>query len=61
MFGGAGGYKISTAYSDDSSRDPGFGSLKITQGSKTVTDWGATRTSKWADKIFADGEEGVKL
>lgn len=60
-FGGKGGYNVATAYSDDSSDDPGFGSLRITRNGQKVVDWGDTRTSKWADRIFADGEEGAKM
>lgn len=61
LFGGKGGFGVTTAYSDDSSDDPGFGSLRITRDGKKVVDWGDTRTSKWADKIFADGEEGARM
>jgi hypothetical protein len=61
IFGGAGGYDVMTAYSDDSSDDPGFGSLRVRRGGQNVLDWENGRTSKWAPKIFADGEEGWKM
>jgi len=60
-FGQDGGYSVMTAYSDDSSDDPGFGSLRITRAGEKVRDWEDDRTSKWAPGIFADGEEGWKL
>ncbi|SFU81606.1 hypothetical protein SAMN04489707_102348 [Paenacidovorax caeni] len=60
-FGQDGGYNVMTAYSDDSSDDPGFGSLRITRAGEKVRDWEDDRTSKWAPGIFADGEEGWKL
>ena len=60
-FGRDGGYNVMTAYSDDSSDDPGFGSLRITRAGEKVRDWEDDRTSKWAPGIFADGEEGWKL
>lgn len=61
IFGGSGGYDVMTAYSDDSSEDPGFGSLRVRRGGQNVLDWEDGRTSKWAPKIFADGEEGWKM
>lgn len=60
-FGRDGGYSVMTAYSDDSSEDPGFGSLRITRDGQKIRDWEDDRTSKWAPGIFADGEEGWKL
>ncbi len=60
-FGKKGGYAVMTGYSDDSSDDPGFGSFRVTQDGKKVKDWEDGRTSKWAPKIFADGEEGWKM
>ena len=59
-FGKEAGYSLFTAYSDDSSDDPGFGALRISKGDKTVLDWEDQRTSKWAPRIFKDGEEGWK-
>ncbi len=60
-FGKDGGYSVMTAYSDDSSDDPGFGSLRITRDGQKIRDWEDDRYSKWAPGIFADGEEGWKL
>ena len=60
-FGGKGGYGVMTAYSDDDSEDPGFGSLRISRNGQSLRDWEDERTSKWAPKIFADGEEGWKM
>ena len=61
LFGGVGGFRVRTAYSDDSSEDPGFGSLRIERDGQKVVDWEDTRTSRWAARIFADGEEGWKM
>lgn len=60
-FGKGGGYSVMTAYSDDSSDDPGFGSLRITRDGQKIRDWEDDRYSKWAPGIFADGEEGWKM
>ncbi len=60
-FGKEAGYSLFTAYSDDSSDDPGFGALRIERDGKKVIDWEDQRTSRWAPRIFADGEEGWKL
>lgn len=60
-FGGKGGYQVSTAYADDSSKDPSFGSFRISKDGKSIVDWNDTRADKWAPRNFADGEEGQKL
>ena len=60
-FGNKAGYSIYTAFADDSSGDGAWGSLKIADAMGNVlTDWEQSRSSKWAPKTFADGEEGYK-
>lgn len=61
LAGGKGGFKVRTAYSDDSSDDPGFGSLRIERDGRKIVDWEDTRTSRWAARVFADGEEGARM
>lgn len=60
-FGKTAGYSVATAFADDSSKDGAWGSLKIMDelGNKLV-DWADSRSSKWAPREFADGEEGYK-
>lgn len=56
-----GGYRVLTAFADDSSDDGAHGQLRITDASgKDLVNWEDLRTSKWAPRIFADGEEGQK-
>ena len=57
-FGKKAGYYAATAFADDSSKDGAWGSLAIKLGDKVITDWETTRTSKWAPKVFADGDKG---
>lgn len=52
---GGGNFAVTTAYADDSSKDPGQGQLRIQRDGKTITDWG----SNWS-RLFSDGESGVK-
>lgn len=59
-FGKTAGYEVATAFADDSSKDGAWGSLIIKQMGNAVLDWGSTRTSKWAPKEFANGEDGQK-
>lgn len=59
-FGQKVGYAASTAFADDSSSDGAWGGLKISKDGQKVLDWQDTRTSRWAPKEFADGEEGQK-
>lgn len=58
----AGGSKfaVNTGFADDSSKDGAFGALSILRDGLKVLDWESGRTSKWAPKTFADGEEGYK-
>ncbi|MEZ5632427.1 MAG: hypothetical protein R3F09_17190 [Burkholderiaceae bacterium] len=60
-FGKVGGYQVTTAYADDSSKDPSFAQFAVSLGGKTLVDWNRNRTDKWAPRNFADGEEGQKL
>lgn len=59
-FGKSAGYTAATAFADDSSKDGAWGALVISKGGKTLLDWAATQTDKWAPKTFADGEAGAK-
>lgn len=60
-FGKEAGYTVATAFADDSSGDGAWGSLRITDAlGNVLADWEQSRSSKWAPKTFADGEEGYK-
>lgn len=59
-FGQQAGYYAATAFADDSSKDGAWGSLIIRRDDEKVLDWADTQTSKWAPKVFADGEQGQK-
>ncbi|ADU99834.1 phage tail length tape measure family protein [Alicycliphilus denitrificans] len=59
-FGNKAGYYVATAFADDSSKDGAWGSLIVRRDGEKVLDWADTQTSKWAPKVFADGEEGQK-
>lgn len=60
-FGKEAGYTVATAFADDSSGDGAWGSLRIEDAlGNVLTDWEQSRSSKWAPKTFADGEEGYK-
>lgn len=58
-FGNKAGYSIYTAFADDSSKDGAWGSLKIADAlGNTLVNWEDTRTSRWAPKVFGNGEQG---
>lgn len=59
-FGKEAGYSVSTAIADDKSKDGAWGALVIEQMGKTVLNWQDTQASKWAPKVFSDGEAGSK-
>ncbi|UCV00300.1 tape measure protein [Acidovorax radicis] len=59
-FGKKAGYFAATAFADDSSKDGAWGSLIIKGPDGKVIDWADTQTSKWAPKVFSDGEAGQK-
>lgn len=60
-FGKEAGYTVATAFADDSSDDGAWGSLRIADAlGNVLTDWEQSRSSKWAPKTFANGEEGYK-
>lgn len=59
-FGGKGGFTVSTGFADDSSKDGAWGGLVISQFEKILVNWDDSRSSKWAPKVFADGEKGQK-
>jgi len=58
-FGGKGGYSVATGFADDSSKDGAWGGLVIKKLGETLVNWDTSRTSKWAPREFANGEEGV--
>ena len=57
-FGKTAGYTAATAFADDSSKDGAWGSLLIKQMDSVLVNWADTRSSKWAPKVFADGDAG---
>ncbi len=60
-FGQKAGYTVATAFADDSSSDGAWGSLRIADPvGNVLVDWERSRSSKWAPKIFADGDAGYK-
>ena len=59
-FGKDGGYRVATAFADDTSEDGAWGGLLISRLEETLLNWDDTRTSRWAPREFADGEEGQK-
>jgi hypothetical protein len=59
-FGKTAGYTAATAFADDTSKDGAWGALVISKLGDKLIDWQDTRTSHWAPKEFADGEEGQK-
>ncbi len=58
VFGKDAGYYAATAFADDSSKDGAWGSLIIKRLDDTIVNWADTQTSKWAPKVFADGDKG---
>lgn len=60
-FGKEAGYTVATAFADDSSGDGAWGSLRIADAlGNVLVDWERSRSSKWAPRIFADGEAGYQ-
>lgn len=59
-FGKDGGYRVATAFADDTSDDGAWGGLLIRRMEETILNWDDTRTSRWAPKEFANGEQGQK-
>lgn len=57
-FGKQAGYSAATAFADDTSKDGAWGALSINLDGKSIIDWAATQTSRWAPKEFADGAAG---
>ncbi|MYM37265.1 hypothetical protein GTP38_23340 [Duganella sp. FT94W] len=58
-FGKTAGYTVSTGFADDSSRDGAWGALSIHNANGLVSAWGDAN-SRWAPKVFSDGEAGQK-
>ena len=59
-FGKEAGFSAATAFADDTSKDGAWGGLVIKQLDKVLVDWKEGQTSKWAPKVFSDGEAGMK-
>ena len=64
MQGRTGSYSVAAGYADDSSSDAAWGQLLIKRldaGIETaLVDWESFRDSKWAPRLFGDGEAGLK-
>ncbi|MYN42745.1 tape measure protein [Duganella sp. FT109W] len=58
-FGKTAGYTAATAFADDTSKDGAWGALIISNLNGIVSQWGDAN-SRWAPKVFADGEAGQK-
>lgn len=58
-FGKTAGYTAATAFADDTSKDGAWGALIISNLNGIVSQWGDA-SSRWAPKVFADGEAGQK-
>jgi tape measure domain-containing protein len=59
-FGQAAGYEVALGFADDSSKDGSWGALRIALGDRELLNWNDDRESRWAPRIFADGEKGWK-
>lgn len=59
-FGKEGGYRVATAFADDTSEDGAWGGLLISRLEETLLNWDEDRTSRWAPRELANGEEGQK-
>lgn len=53
--GSGGNFAVTTAYADDSSKDPGQGQFRVSKDGQTLVDWG----SEWS-RLFSNGEAGIK-
>lgn len=58
-FGKTAGYTAATAFADDTSKDGAWGALIISNMNGLVSQWGDAN-SRWAPKVFSDGEAGQK-
>jgi len=59
-FGKQAGYAAAAGFADDTSSDGSWGALLISRMGKTLTDWDASRQTRWAPREFADGEAGLQ-
>lgn len=60
VFGGKGGYSVTTGFADDSSKDGAWGGLRIQdRDGKDLINWDDKR-GKWAPREFSNGEDGLK-
>lgn len=59
-FGKQTGYEVATGYADDTAKDGAWGSMAVARNGVKVLNWADTQTSRWAPRVFADGEAGAK-
>lgn len=59
-FGQTVGYEAAAGFASDFGDDATWGGLRIALNGANIVNWDDTRTSKWAPKEFASGEEGYK-
>lgn len=59
-FGQTVGYEAAAGFASDFGDEATWGGLRIALQGKDIVNWDDTRTSKWAPKEFASGDEGYK-
>lgn len=59
-FGKTVGYEAAAGFASDFGDDATWGGLRIALQGKDIVNWDETRTSRWAPKEFASGDEGYK-
>ena len=59
-FGKTVGYEAAAGFASDFGDDATWGGLRIALNGANIVNWDDTRTSKWAPKEFAIGDEGYK-
>lgn len=57
-FGRTAGYEVAAAFARDTSEDPEWAALRISQGGRDLTNLNDDRASKWAPREVADGDAG---
>lgn len=57
-FGQTAGHEVALGFADDSSKDGSWGALRIALGDRELLNWNDDRQSRWAPRIFSDGEQG---
>lgn len=59
-FGQTVGYEAAAGFASDFGDEATWGGLRIALQGKDIVNWDDTRSSKWAPKEFASGDEGYK-